>query len=508
MIEKYRHLFIKKRHFYKNKIKMKVFLIIFCLICFGENGRSQGYDNLWMMGYLCCQPNFGGTDIDFYSHSPVTSMSTRMMSITGTNATISNSMGDLLFYTNGIYIANSLNDTMVNGSGLCLDPQNSSFLQLGLPLVQGALIVPFDEISDKYYLFHEEYSTSIVRPNKLFYSVIDMRLDSGKGEVIFKRQPLFYDSLDYGQITACRHANGRDWWITVPRFNSDMFYIILSTPNGLTYTTQHLGFTILNSDGAGQSLFSPDGTKFARFAVNEGLNCFDFDRCTGTFSNRRNIPQSSFPAWQGCEGLSFSPNSRFLYLSYCTFLYQVDTWDTSLVNSRILIDTYDGNMSPGPSTFFSSKLANDGKIYMASTSGVNSLHVINSPDSLGVACDFQQHSFPLPTYNASVISTQPFFSLGAVIGSPCDSLINGITNAETNELIIYPNPASNEIKVKLSNNEKCTIHIFDMNGKLLRNENSFGKEELIISLVGMSSGVYFLRIDFENRMIYRRFIKK
>ena len=331
---------------------MKVWLKIVCLFFLVGECRSQGYDNLWMMGYMCCQPNQGGTDIDFMTGSPVVTGPFRRMNFYITNASITNSSGNLLFFTNGWYIANSANDTMVNGSGLALDSASRGYRQTGLSIVQGALIVPFDETSQKYYLFHEEYTAPILYPTKLFYTVIDMSLDSGKGAVTLKRQQLLYDTLDYGQITACRHANGRDWWVYVPKIHSDIFYTILSTPYGLSYTTQNLGFLFRNTDGAGQCLFSPDGTKFARFAIDEGLNCSDFDRCTGTFSNIRNIPQTAFPAWQGCEGLSFSPNSRFLYLSYGTYLYQVDTWDTSLVNSRILIDTYDGYTDPFPTTFF------------------------------------------------------------------------------------------------------------------------------------------------------------
>ncbi|HQW22263.1 MAG TPA: T9SS type A sorting domain-containing protein [Bacteroidia bacterium] len=487
---------------------MKAWSIILCFFILVIEGHSQGNDNLWMLGYQCCQQNFGGTDINFITGSPLISTSSRQMSFNITNASITDLSDNLLFYTNGWYIANSENDTMVNGSGLSLDPANSSFRQLGLPIVQGALIVPFDETSKKYYLFHEELCAPIVKPNKLFYTVIDMALDSGRGAVILKRQPLFYDTLDYGQITACRHANGRDWWITVPKANSDLYYIILSTPFGLSYTVQHLGFTILNTDGAGQSTFSPDGSKFARFAVDEGLNCFDFDRCTGTFSNIRNIPQSAFPAWQGCEGVSFSPNSRFLYLSYCTYLYQVDTWDTSLVNSRILIDIYDGFTSPAATTFFSSKLARDGKIYMNSAGSVNTMHVINSPDSSGIACDFMQHSVSLPTYNASTISTQPFFLLGAAAGSQCDSLLNEISNAEEKQFVLYPNPALEFIKIHFNHFESYQATIFDLNGKILKKENLSGNEEQILNLNEFASGIYFLKIETEKNHFYKRFIKE
>ncbi|MBK7965633.1 MAG: hypothetical protein IPK10_10340 [Bacteroidetes bacterium] len=56
------------------------------------------------------------------------------------------------------------------------------------------------------------------------------------------------------------------------------------------------------------------------------------------------------------------------------------------------------------------------------------LSVINQPDSLGLACDFQPFSFYLGgarTYNG--LPNNPDYELGAWVGSPCDTLSVGLS---------------------------------------------------------------------------------
>jgi hypothetical protein len=57
------------------------------------------------------------------------------------------------------------------------------------------------------------------------------------------------------------------------------------------------------------------------------------------------------------------------------------------------VATWDGFEENGffATTFYLAQLAPDGKIYINSNNGVSYLHVINNPDSLGLACDVCQH---------------------------------------------------------------------------------------------------------------------
>jgi PKD repeat protein len=67
-------------------------------------------------------------------------------------------------------------------------------------------------------------------------------------------------------------------------------------------------------------------------------------------------------------------------------------------------------------------LAPDGKIYINSNNRCSYLHVINEPDSLGLACEVCQHCVDLPSVNAFSMPNFPNYRLGHLEGSPCDTL--------------------------------------------------------------------------------------
>ncbi len=46
---------------YLYNVRIKI-LLLFVLI--STNSNSQGVNNLWLMGYECCVPNFSGMNID------------------------------------------------------------------------------------------------------------------------------------------------------------------------------------------------------------------------------------------------------------------------------------------------------------------------------------------------------------------------------------------------------------------------------------------------------------
>jgi hypothetical protein len=132
-------------------------------------------------------------------------------------------------------------------------------------------------------------------------------------------------------IAACRHANGRDWWVIAQKDSSDVLYKILITPNGVdTITTQHLGYTQFFYGNGSLIHFSQDGTKFIQsnyhYVAGNLHPSFvilaDFDRCTGMFSNTQTIQltQDSY-LW----GLAFSPSGKYAYACSSLYLFQINT---------------------------------------------------------------------------------------------------------------------------------------------------------------------------------------
>ena len=90
------------------KFPLIVFVIMLTSVCL----LSQKQDNIWLLGYNFEQEDvnrpFGGTDLSFNSDGSVdTTYVPRKVHFDNSNASICDSVGNLLFYTNGIYVFKS-----------------------------------------------------------------------------------------------------------------------------------------------------------------------------------------------------------------------------------------------------------------------------------------------------------------------------------------------------------------------------------------------------------------
>ena len=109
--------------------------------------QGQGIDNLWMMGY---GGGGGGFNFDFSSGTRNINMAPRNLNFQTTSLTYCNEMGNVLFYSNGVYVANALDDTMMNGSGLSPSYYTTVVGWNGLFIPQAALAIPLpDSPSDR-----------------------------------------------------------------------------------------------------------------------------------------------------------------------------------------------------------------------------------------------------------------------------------------------------------------------------------------------------------------------
>mgnify|MGYP006877784001 CR=1 FL=1 len=174
---------------YRNKNAINQVMIIrhVLLLALLPSVMNAQYNNNWQLGYN--SGFYPQIEINFNSGLPAVTNFNRPMNFSACNASVCDDNGNLLFYTNGIYIANANHDTMQNGSGLNPGAFTNAWKQNGLPLWQGALIIPWPDSSHKYLLFHEtpNYDTNVsYRPKELYYSVIHMSLNSGLGAVIQK----------------------------------------------------------------------------------------------------------------------------------------------------------------------------------------------------------------------------------------------------------------------------------------------------------------------------------
>ncbi|MFQ5447627.1 MAG: hypothetical protein ACE5FF_11910, partial [Saprospiraceae bacterium] len=355
-----------------------------------------------------------------------------------TNTSISNKEGELLFYTNGIVVADATHQVMENGDSLNPGQTAYAWYEYGYIVQQGALILPIPGQDTLYYLFHshrEEGNVQIPLPHSPFfyYTLINMQGNSGKGTVLEKNVVVISDTLAVGKLTAVKHANGRDWWILVPERDRYSYHRLLLTPDSIV----HLGIQPVEpvsgygTGAAGFVAFSPDGTKYARhdirgFPAGHFVRLYDFDRCTGLLSNQIHLPLTDTA---GVGGIAFSPDSRYLYVSSQELIYQYDVTTADVEATQTIVaetDGYQDTLPNGelwfPSVFSGAQLGPDGKIYIHSAGGHKHLHVIHHPNEQGLASDIRQHDIILPTWNNRSIPNMPNYRLGPLDGSPCDTL--------------------------------------------------------------------------------------
>lgn len=102
---------------------------------------------------------------------------------------INDTSGNLLFYSNGIYMANSNHDTLLNSTNFNPGYATAVGNTFGLNLTQSLLIFPFSENSEFYAVIHcsaeRFYDGTIyqLQPIHLSYSVVDITLDQGLGGI-------------------------------------------------------------------------------------------------------------------------------------------------------------------------------------------------------------------------------------------------------------------------------------------------------------------------------------
>jgi len=176
-----------------------------------------------------------------------------------------------------------------------------------------------------------------------------------------------------------------------------------------------------------------------------------------------------------------------------------------------LIGTYDGFLNPFATNFWKMQLAPDCRIYMNSTNGVRSMHVIQHPDRKGLACDFQQHALALPSNNSLGFPNFPNYRLGVTPTYPCDSTIafqtlvtinEVLTLEQKNKIKIFPNPINKVIHFELEKGIDGEVVLFNMVGqKVFQQYISKNKKRYEWSLDNLETGIYFYSIVSEGRLI-------
>ncbi len=419
-------------------IKFILFLFVSQIIL-----EAQKYDYNWHLGYRTNDsmnlPHRGITNFNFNSSSlnPVIRYdSFKIIDFDWTCNDMSDENGNYLFSYNGFTIENYLNKIIRNGQGGFSEQQF-----YGDVSYQAGCILPTFK-KNKFLLIHDfqylDFNWKTYFSNGMRNSVIDMNANNNMGSVVLKNSLILSDTLDPGRILAIKHANGQDWWVIRGRFDMKSFYKFLITNETIKlYDHQFIGEE--QNVPLGGVTVSPEGNRIVYFhqhiAPLNGLpgengffiNMFDFDRTTGLLSNPKVLKISSDTSY--LYGASFSPNSKFLYISRVKYLYQIDMTKQNLVLDTVAI--YDGFNYVSPTNFrlftwfgFLER-APDGRIYGNTNCCTQQyMYYINRPNLKGKACDVRQHSIKITAHNN--LPSFPNYRLGPIDGSIADTL--GIDN--------------------------------------------------------------------------------
>jgi hypothetical protein len=236
------------------------------------------------------------------------------------------------------------------------------------------------------------------------------------------------------------------------------------------------------------------------------MDLFDFDRCTGALSNYQTIfhanTTDTIMWWSSC----FSPSGRFLYFNDRKKVFQMDLQASNLLNSVIEV----GQNTINYRQFFKMELAPDNKIYISPYGSYEFMHVINKPDSFGLACNFVENAIQFGSHAAGPwadggLPNVPNLNLGKL---NCDVGIQA-TAVNKNELLIYPNPASQSIVI--SNKSLVnTIEITDLLGRVcIIPPLQRGLGGLEINIEALPNGIYFLKATDEfGNITNTKFVKQ
>lgn len=462
-------------------------------------------------------PFCGGSKIYSNSNGSDTSSFSSLRYMWTNAANMSSSSGQLLFYTNGWTLMDR-NGQVVQGAD-SLSPTPYSYNDLlygGNNFPQNSLFIQHDSDSSLYTMVHTTmFDSDISRgPLTVWRSKFKINADSTIS-VIEKNIELINDTVEFLGITACKHANGRDWWVMIKNQFTTKSHLLLFTPDTIISDLIETPGAALFDEGA-LKVFSPNGNYYATYTSHGGgLRLYQFDRCAGSLSLMSIIPDPN-PATYAGFGLTFSPNSRFLYLSNLQYIYRIDMQSNLQPSDLQQVYSYTPFMDSAfgyLNVFHVMELGGDGKIYQSGSGGCRYYATIDHPDELNLANIGYHHftDFKIPYYNNHTLTNHVNYSLGPLPGSPCDTL--GLTVGKlllnAPQLNISPNPNNGNFNINFSVQKTSgLLEIYDLNGQFLHKEyvSPWSNTKQLNLQNKLSNGMYALRLTFGEQASIVKFV--
>lgn len=371
---------------------MKYFLLSFFanLVLFTHQVYSQSYTQkqnyIWDFGW--------NSSLNFNGNTPVASISSILAGGDLAAGSVCDANGNLLFYTDGDNFYNRNNGMMPNGQDVT--GNYYVFANVVWPPTwespHGVQIIPVPGMPNKYYVFATLLSYSWDPLNApmpyngyMYYSVVDMSLNGGLGDVEAGQKGVFFDS-GFASPIAGVVGNDCNYWLITHASDTNIFKTYKITSAGIDHTPviSQIGFSepLVYS---GALTVSPDRTKIA---LGSGYNnnsnnqvyatqLFDFDPTTGIVSNL------FFSNGLMGTQIAFSPDNTKLYILDDWALFQYDLSNNN-VNSYFIDEVtseYGMRLGPDGKIYFSAYLQNTGPWGWWISS-------IDAPNLVGAACQY------------------------------------------------------------------------------------------------------------------------
>jgi len=347
-------------------------------------------------------------------------VATSAMNAFEASTTLSDSTtGALLLYSNGERVWDRRHEVMPNSAPLGGHYSAS----------EGALAIFAPRQPGLVYVFTTDAKESSTR-NGLRYSVVDLRLRNGLGDVTLRSQPMGLPNFNIPteHLAAIRHPNGRDYWILVHGLENNSFYAFALTPSGVAAqpVVSSVGPVFKSNETAQTGIirFAPSGRQLVTTRLFSALDLFDFDPATGQVSNPTSLYADLNPVSPTVEkrvyGAEFSGDGSVLYADQGGALMRYDLASCdpgTVVRSKRLVLNSNGFAG----TTGSYRRAPNGRIYIAQY-GINSLAVVDSCNSLNRA---YVRPFGQPLAGSNVPNTPPAVSQYGLPNAPALSVRQG-----------------------------------------------------------------------------------
>jgi hypothetical protein len=442
--------------------------------------------------------------------------------------------GQLLFYTDGRHVWNRKFKLMPNGTGL----------RGGFATTQAALIVPYPGRDNLYYIFTtKSFSDTIPlidsdsNFNGLYYSIVDMDLDRGYGDVVKGEKNILLMERATEKLTAIPHANGKGFWLITHEWGSNRFVVFPVDGRGVGAQEYFaIGSHYGHYESQGWLLPSPNGRMIAS-AVYSGdsrllrpLELYRFDAASGAISDLKEIGH-----YGRLFGVSFSPDNSKLYFTYAdqydpstTFggLFQVDLSSGNseeIVNSLTELYFLHETGLGGYDTLTAGclQLAPDGRLYVAMTGlylgedkgkRVEKIRIfyLDKPNEPGWDSQPSSRLFRAKIFTSHTLSFPNFMQHYFQGLEPKDNFTDIDDCRDEFTFGMFPNPTKGFVRIK-TNNPNCLypakISIYNSIGQFICSHTIYDETVPILDLTDLASAVYIIKLELPFNIITLRLMK-